>query len=136
MTPPTKTQLRLAAEARLTGKAWAEAAHDAGVPAAEAESWPRLFRHRWRDALIWAERRVAVSSGVEAMVALRRLLRSDDDKMKHLAAKELADIRFKLLKLDEAAPKAKDERNPLERLDDAELDRLLAGQPATPEGEA
>ena len=112
---------------RLLGSPWPEIAAEVGHPEAEVCQWPRRFDALWYRALRRAERRAHFTAGLEALAALRGLLRSDDEKTRRDAAKMLADIRLKSAARRPKGPEAKGKRPALEDLDDAELERLIAG---------
>ena len=121
---PSQAAIRRAAEMRLLGSPWSEIAGEVGYSEADVRVWPRLFDRRWFRAMRRAERRVYLTAGLEALTALRGLLRSDDEKTRRDAAKTLADIRLKMGGDD---PPPGDVAVPsLAHLDDDALDALIA----------
>lgn len=94
---PTDAKLAEAAALRAAGCSWESVAASVGRAADTVRKWPKTQPERWAAALADAERTVVVEASSEAVLILRQLLRSDDDKVRRDAARALLDLRFKLL---------------------------------------
>src|SRR5438132_12243836 len=98
--PPPDDELVLAAELRIGNHTWYAVAEKVHRSAETVRRWPLKYADRWRAAMHHAERRLAVDSEAEAVVALRALLRDKDSKIRWHAAKSLVALRIELGKLD------------------------------------
>lgn len=119
--PPTASSIRLAAELRAAGNAWEKIAKDVGRPLADVRTWPQRFPTRWRKAIEAAERRTLAESTAEAVLVLRKQLRSEDEKSVREAGMKLVQIRVALEKLYAATETDKSSDSP-----PGYADRLLA----------
>jgi hypothetical protein len=98
--PPSDRRLVLAAELRIGGATWEAIAARLHRSPETVRKWPLEYPDRWRTALFHAERRLAADAEGESVLALRRLLRSRDDKVCWHAAKALILLRVELARLD------------------------------------
>lgn len=102
-TTPDVVVLARAAEIRSAGCAWEVVAARLLIPADEVREWPTLYPTEWKSALHEAERRLLADVSAESVLILRRLLRSEDEKVRRDAAKFLVDLRLELAKFDRPA---------------------------------
>lgn len=98
--PPPDDLLTRAAELRAAGANWTLVAAQVRRSAETVRKWPLVYAERWAAALHDAERRLAAEAGGEAVLILRTLLRSADEKVRGLAARALVAFRLDLLKVD------------------------------------
>lgn len=104
--PPSDNLLAIAAEERAAGAGWAAVAARLGRGESAVRRWPRKYPDRWLAALLAAERRQALDSGAESVLALRNLLRTGTDALRLQAAKTLLALRVDLAKLEVKAAAA------------------------------
>jgi hypothetical protein len=97
--PPSDELIARAAEDRAGGATWAAVAANLGRSAETVRRWPTLYPERWQAALRDAEVRLAGDAGAEALLTLRQLLRSDDEKVRRDCAQALLRLRFDLTRL-------------------------------------
>src|SRR5436305_8849620 len=81
-----KALLARAAELRAAGASWAKIAAEVGRAVKTCSQWPSLYPAWWGQLLRAAEDRLSAESGAEARVVLRKLLRSEDEKIVLAAA--------------------------------------------------
>lgn len=117
--PPARL-VRAAAESRAAGNAWEKVAADVGRTTAVVRTWPRRYAGVWREAFADAERRALAEATAEAVVLLRKQLRSEDEKAVREASLKLVQIRVMLEKADRAETKQSTDSPP------GYADRLLA----------
>jgi hypothetical protein len=98
--PPSPHCLTLAAELRIGGSTWEAIAARLRRSPETVRRWPREYPDHWRQATSEAERRLAAEAEAEAVVILRQLLCSADDKLRWHAAKDLIRLRVELARLD------------------------------------
>jgi hypothetical protein len=98
---PSTATLRTAAELRAAGNVWEKVADDTGYPIAVVKTWPHRYRARWQRELAAAERRALADATAEAILMLRKQLRSEDASSVREAAGKLVQIR---VALERAAP--------------------------------
>lgn len=125
--PPSDALLADAAELRAGGATWEVVAARLGRAADTVRHWPRAYPDRWRDALFRAERRLAREAGAESVLILRALLRSDDEKVRRIAAQSLVNLWLSLARLDQRAGLADKPPPPLTS-DNYRLVAFLEGQ--------
>lgn len=97
---PTDQQLEEMAHERMGGSTWESIARTFHRAVQTVRRWPVRYEDRWREAMRRAERRVALDTEAEAILALRRLLRDDDSRIRWHAAKAILLLRIELGKLD------------------------------------
>jgi hypothetical protein len=124
--------LAQAVELRATGLAWEFVAAKLLREAATCRNWPSQYRAEWRRLYAEAERRLTGEAGAEARVYLRKLLRSDDEKISLAAAKLLLADRPKPQPRPRQPDAAVSRQNAdfladLRRMTDAELDQCIRG---------
>ena len=124
--PPSDELFARAAELRVTGASWETVATQVHRAVRTVTGWPRKYSDRWVAALAQAERRLVVQSDSESVNTLRRLLISDDEKVRWHAAKSLIARRIERDKLDRK--NAASSPSPLTS-DAARLIAFLDGQP-------
>jgi hypothetical protein len=104
--PPPESVLARAAELRAGGSSWEAVAEVVRRAADTVRQWPARYPDRWQAALHAAERRVAGEITAEAVIVLRRLLRSKNERVARDAARALIDLRIGLARLDQQAAPA------------------------------
>lgn len=104
--PPSDDLLARAAELRATGATWDMVAKQVGRAVRTVTGWPRKYPDRWAAALLQAERRMAAQADSESVLTLRRLLMSEDEKVRWHAAKCLVARRLERDKLDRKSPQS------------------------------
>jgi hypothetical protein len=139
--PPAESVLARAAELRAAGSSWESVAAKLNRAADAVRKWPTLYPAQWQAALHTAERRLVCETSAEAVLILRNLLRSDDEKVRRDAARFLIDLRLELFKLDrtsaaDSPPQLTSDAARLvaflEGHSDDELDRLVADMQHVP----
>src|SRR5437763_156586 len=101
--PPPDSALARAAELRAGGASWEAVAEVVRRAADTVRQWPARYPDRWQAALRAAERKQACEATAEAVLVLRKLLRSEDEKVARDAARALIDLRLELARLDQKA---------------------------------
>lgn len=124
--PPSDDTFARAAELRAAGSSWETVAKQVRRAVRTVSGWPRRYADRWTAALTAAERRLAAQADVESVLTLRKLLLSDDERIRWHAAKSLVARRIERDKLDRKSPAAAG--SPLSS-DAARLIAYLDGQP-------
>lgn len=119
--PPPARLLRTAAELRALGNAWEKVAAEVGQPAKVVKSWPQRYPARWGQAFDAAVRQTLAEATAEAVLVLRKQLRSDDEKSAREASLKLVQVRTAL---DKATRPAKGD--PQRATPPGYADRLLA----------
>jgi RNA polymerase-interacting CarD/CdnL/TRCF family regulator len=99
--------IEVAAELRTLGKSWETVATTVGRSARTVRGWPRAYPDAWRQAYRDAEEQLVVEAAAESVLVLRNLLRSEDDKVRRDAARQLLSFRLELAKLEGKANAAK-----------------------------
>ena len=110
--PELISAVERAAELRAAGFAWKGVAQELDRPQDTVEKWPRRYPDFWAARLAAARAEVRDGAADESVAVLRTLLRSDDEKVKRDAARDL---------LTRATPKVEAEppkRSDLHRLAD------------------
>ena len=92
-TAPPARLIRTAADLRAAGNAWEGIATEVGRTVAEVKTWPQRYAARWQQALAAAMRRTLDEATAEAVLVLRKQLRSKDDATAREAGMKLAQIR-------------------------------------------
>lgn len=95
--PPSGDTLRRVAELRVAGHAWETVAEAVGVSPETVRKWPQRYPARWRAAHAVAERRLLDDATAEAVLTLRRQLRSEDEKSVREAAHKIVQIRIAVM---------------------------------------
>src|SRR5262245_33185539 len=85
--PPSDELFARAAELRATGATWETVAKEVNRAARTVRRWPRKYAERWDTAYVLAERLLAAQSDCESIHTLRRLLLSEDERVRWHAAK-------------------------------------------------
>jgi hypothetical protein len=98
--PPSESVLARAAELRALGNNWVATAKELKRSARNIRRWPRLYPERWAAALNEAQRWAIGDLAGESLEILRRLLHSDDEKIRRDAAALLTDLRLKQARFD------------------------------------
>jgi hypothetical protein len=124
--PPSVELLAHAAELRAAGATWETVAKQVQRAVRTVSGWPRKYADRWTTALVQAERLLAAQSDCESVLTLRKLLLSDDERVRWHAAKCLIARRVERDKLALKAPPASP--TPLTS-EAARLIAFLDGQP-------
>jgi hypothetical protein len=93
-TPPTTIvrAVETAAEMRAAGYSWAQIAATVRRSKETIRQWPRRYPAVWNRAAAETRRDLTLGAGGEALAALRDLLRSDDDRTRRNAARDLAHL--------------------------------------------
>ena len=86
---PLRARVRRAAALFAQGQSWEAIAKAIKVKADAARQWPRDYAQFWRRAVAEAHRDVLRSATAEALLTLRRHLRSEDDKASRDAAAKI-----------------------------------------------
>jgi hypothetical protein len=92
--PPSDEVFAHAAELRAAGATWDKVAKAVNRVERTVRGWTRKYADRWADALFQAERRMASQSDCESVLTLRKLLVSQDEKIRWHAAKCLVNRRL------------------------------------------
>ena len=87
-----------AATLRAEGRPWSAVAEELGLTAATVQSYPRKYPKLWAVAERRAWDRALAEAAAEAVTTLRRLLRSDDDKINRDAAAKLVQFAARRLR--------------------------------------
>lgn len=150
--PPPEELIAKAAELRASGSSWDVVAAGVGRAADTVRRWPALYPGPWQKAFRAAERQFVAEATAEAVLILRKHLRSDDEKISQDAAQRLIQLRVALERRTKskrssanAVPTGELQRVAayLETLPDVERDQILndlvaeavAGRTATGEAE-
>jgi hypothetical protein len=102
--PPSDRRLLQAAELKVGGASWDTIARQLNRSAETVRKWPVEYADRWAAALHKAERHLAGEIESDGILVLRKLLFSDDEKVRSIAARALINLRLDLEKLDQKAP--------------------------------
>jgi hypothetical protein len=97
--PPSDALIARAAEERAGGATWAATAARLDRSAETVRRWPAMYPDRWQAALRDAEFRLVGDAGAEALLTLRQLLRSDDEKVRRDCARALIRLRLDMTRL-------------------------------------
>lgn len=87
--PELRERVARAAELRAEGRPWAAVAEQLGLATATVQAYPRRHPKLWAVAERRAWDRALAEAAAEAVTTLRRLLRSDDEKVNRDAAAKL-----------------------------------------------
>jgi hypothetical protein len=113
MKPPPDKLLPLltaAAELKAAGASWAAVAAGVGRSPETVRRWPALYPHAWRRLLHDAERQLLTEVAAESVTTLRKMLRSEDEKVRRDAARILLTARNRTKSSDDGdAPAVDDE---------------------------
>lgn len=143
--PPSEELFARAAELRAAGATWQTIATEVNRHERIVRGWQRKFAERWADALIQAERRMTAQADCESVLTLRKLLLSQDEKVRWHAAKALIARRVDRDKIDLKTPAptqpalSSEAAQIIAFLDgqpDEELSAIIAELPAHPEAPA
>ena len=121
-----------AAELRVEGKSWTAIGAELGKRPTTVKRWANNFPEIWQQKIQQFQKMLAQDVAAEAILVLRAALRSDDEKIRRDAAKEL--LSFHLTHSPPLKEKAEKSSTlqpltvQLEGLPDAELQRLLDEQ--------
>jgi hypothetical protein len=97
---PSESLLARAAELRALGYTWDATAKTMKRSPHTISKWPHFYPERWAAALEQARRRTVGDLSIEALVALRKLLRDNDGKLSLHAARYLSDLRLEQARFD------------------------------------
>src|SRR5262249_25377993 len=107
--PAVLSSLREAAELRVGGHSWEAVGERLRRSPETCRHWPLTYPEQWQALYRAAEERLINEAGAEAVLVLRQLLRSQDEKVRRHVAKLLATMRLELLALkNKAGDKATD----------------------------
>jgi hypothetical protein len=90
--PPPAHLIRTAADLRAAGNAWERVADEVEYPLDDVREWPQRYPMRWRKAIEAAVRRTLAEATAEAVLYLRKQLRSENDKSVREASLKLAQV--------------------------------------------
>jgi len=96
--PPPAHLIRTAADLRAAGNAWERVADEVEYPLVEVREWPQRYPTRWRKATEAAVRRTLSEATGEALLYLRKQLRSENAKVVCEASLKLVQVRVLLEK--------------------------------------
>ncbi len=104
---PPEALIATAAAMRAACETWDVIAAEIGRSAGRIRHWPREYPDQWNRAYRDAERQILHEAAGEGVVTLRRLCRSQNERVALAAAKELLNFRLKMRELEvrEAAAK-------------------------------
>jgi hypothetical protein len=105
-TPAVLSNLREAAELRVGGLSWEAVGERLHRSPETCRHWPLTYPEQWQALYRAAEERLINEAGAEAVLVLRQLLRSEDEKVRRDVAKLLAAMRMELLALKSKTDKA------------------------------
>src|SRR5262249_49541177 len=91
--PALMAMITVAADLRAVGASWAAVAEKVQRSPETCRTWPRLYPEAWRRLLAQAEDRLTEEAGGEARTYLRKLLRSEDERIVLGAGKLLLGVR-------------------------------------------
>jgi hypothetical protein len=131
-TPAVLSSMREAAELRVGGLSWEAVGERLRRSPETCRHWPLTYPELWQALYRAAEERVINEAGAEAVLVLRQLLRSEDEKVRRDVAKLLATMRMELLALKS---KAADKATELPESDAERVAAFLAEQSADGIGE-
>jgi hypothetical protein len=126
-TPAVLSSMREAAELRVGGLSWEAVGEQLRRSPETCRHWPLTYPKQWQALYRAAEERVINEAGAEAVLVLRQLLRSEDEKVRRDVAKLLATLRMELLALKS---KAADKATEHPETDAERVAAFLAGQSA------
>ena len=102
--PPSDELIAKAAEIRDTGLSWESVAREVKRAVRTVYYWQRKYADRWTAALLQAERLMTAQSDCESVLTLRKLLLSDDERIRWHAAKCLIARRIERDKIERKSP--------------------------------
>jgi hypothetical protein len=97
--------VQTAAGLRAAGHSWAHIAATVGRTKETVRQWSRCYPAVWNRAAAEMRRDLTLGAGAEALNALRDLLRSEDDRTRRYAARDLADLAQQVEPADTPAPR-------------------------------
>jgi hypothetical protein len=118
------SSMREAAELRVGGLSWEAVGERLRRSPETCRHWPLSYPEQWQALYRAAEERVINEAGAEAVLVLRQLLRSEDEKVRRDVARLLATMRMELLALKSKTDKVKE----LPESDAERVAAFLAGQ--------
>ena len=124
--PPSDALFARAAELRAAGASWEAIAKEVHRRERTVRGWPRKYTDRWTTALIQAEQRMTAQADCESVFTLRKLLLSQDEKVRWHAAKALIGRRVDHKKIELKSPPPP---NPALSNEAARIIAFLDGQP-------
>jgi len=138
--PPSANIFASAAELRVLGATWEAVGKEVRRAARTVRHWPRKYPDQWTAAVIEAERQLASHVDCESVHTLRRLLHSQDEKIRWQAAKILIGRRIERDKIQLRTPPPSRQLSSvasqviaiLEEKSDAELAEIIAVLPPLP----
>jgi hypothetical protein len=98
-TPGVLSSMHEAAELRVGGHSWEVVGERLRRSPETCRHWPLTYPEQWQALYRAAEERIIHEAGAEAVLVLRQLLRSQDEKICRDVAKLLAAMRMDLLAL-------------------------------------
>jgi len=102
--PPSEELFVRAAELRAMGLNWEYIAKEVNRVERTVRGWQRKYAERWTAALLQAERLMAAQADCESVLTLRKLLLSNDERIRWHAAKCLIARRNDRDKLERKFP--------------------------------
>ena len=102
--PPSNELFTRAAELRAMGLSWEAIAKEVNRVERTVRGWQRKYAERWTAALLQAERLMSAQSDCESVLTLRKLLLSQDEKVRWHAAKCLIARRNEREKIELKTP--------------------------------
>lgn len=113
MRQPSRETLELmatVAELRANGASWQTAAARVERSAETCRNWPRRYPEQWQRLYLAAEDTLLAEAGAESLTMLRKLLRSETERVRLAAAQLLFKLRCQRRgKVDASSSKAPDE---------------------------
>jgi len=104
---PPESLIAAAAAMRAACESWDAIAAKIGRSCGRLRHWPRDYPDEWNRAYRAAQTELLHQAADEALVTLRRLNRSQNEKIALAAAKELSSLRLKMRELDLREAEAK-----------------------------
>jgi hypothetical protein len=101
---PSDELFARAAETRALGLTWESVAKEVNRAARTVRRWPIKYADQWAAALLRAERHLAAHADGESVLTLRKLLLSDDERIRWHAAKCLIARRIERDKIERKSP--------------------------------
>jgi hypothetical protein len=102
--PPSDELFARAAETRASGLTWESVGKEVKRAARTVRRWPIKYADRWAAAFLRAERNLAAQADGESVYTLRRLLMSNDERIRWHAAKCLIARRIDRDKIERKSP--------------------------------
>jgi hypothetical protein len=127
--PPPDDLIAKAAELRASGSSWDAVAAGVSRASDTVRRWPALYPGPWQKAFRAAERQFVAEATAEAVLILRKHLRSDDEKISQDAAERLIQLRVAL------ARRTRSMKRDASALPTGELQRVAAYLETLPDAE-